>query len=47
MQPDPKKMPPPPAETPADDESSKDGASDGTLDLDEHDSINNQHLEVR
>jgi len=39
--------PPPPAPPPPDDETAADGSSDGMLDLDEHDGINNQHLEVR
>ena len=39
-----KKIPPPP---PAQPETGPDGSSNGTLDLDEEDSINNQHLEVR
>ena len=33
---------PAPAETP-----SPDGSGEGMLDLDDHDQINNQHLEVR
>jgi hypothetical protein len=38
----PKEPAPPPAETP-----SPDGSGEGMLDLDDHDQINNQHLEVR
>ena len=37
---------PPPKPTP-DDDTSADGSSEGTLDLDEEGQINNQHLEVR
>ena len=40
--------PPPPQATPAvPPETSPDGSSEGNLDLDDEDSINNQHLEVR
>lgn len=35
---------PPPAPAPA---QSPDGSSEGMLDLDDHDQINNQHLDVR
>lgn len=40
--PRPPRPPPALAETP-----SPDGTSEGMLDLDDHDQINNQHLEVR
>jgi hypothetical protein len=41
-QPPPPPAPPVPAETPP-----TDAATEGMLDLDDHDQINNQHLEVR
>ena len=41
-------VPPPPApEAPKRDVVSPDGSSEGNLDLDDEDGINNQHLEVR
>ena len=45
-------MPREPQDLPPDDaddadEISEDGSSEGNLDLDDHDGINNQHLEVR
>lgn len=43
---DAKELVPPPAPKP-DPETSKDGTSEGTLDLDQGEQINNQHLEVR
>lgn len=38
--------PPPPPKQP-DAETSADGSSEGNLDLDDEDAINNQHLEIR
>ena len=43
--PDTPATPPPPP--PQDETPSPDGSSEGMLDLDDHDQINNQHLEVR